>query len=107
MTNEERQDYEFYKLMQTQQHDVPSHLEGAIMNSIQTSKSKLLFPIKLSSIFIFSLLACLYVITALVATYYFPQLRELRDFQQLIFAIAIVYVLYELNDMFSSRVGLQ
>jgi peptidoglycan/LPS O-acetylase OafA/YrhL len=89
----------FYDLLILEQDiQLPAHLEMSIMHEVELLKKRSPIPIKLSAIFSFGLLTFLYVIVALLSTYYYPTFPIFSDIKMLIGLGIIVQVCYELNE---------
>lgn len=91
----------FYELLKLQ-HDtpIPSGLESSIMHKIELNKDKKSFPIRLNTIFIFGIASSLYVIIAILATYFYPHISELKDVKMIIGLGLLSYCFYEINETF-------
>ncbi len=99
--NDSIQNDGFSELLKTQIHDdIPLHLERAIMQKIEQAPAQHSSSINISAIFIFSLLAFLYVLLAVLATYVYPNVKELSDFKLLIGLGIMIHIMYEANETF-------
>ncbi|MBK7691830.1 MAG: hypothetical protein IPK62_09200 [Bacteroidetes bacterium] len=89
----------FYELLQTQiPTDIPSHLEMRIMREVQKASVATVSSINIRAIFIFGILSFVYVMLAVISSYYFPNMKELKDLQILLGLGILIHLLYEANE---------
>jgi hypothetical protein len=89
----------FYELLQTQiPSGVPTHLEMSIMRGIQKAPASSPSAMNIKAIFIFGILSFLYVMLAVISSYYYPNMKELADFKMLVGLGILIHLLYEANE---------